>query len=196
MNDKTKQVGQTNATKVIQKAASQVKVNPIVDVVNKPGVKSKEELAVLVKQVGESEIKETQVVIPEEQVAPEPVLETLQEVQMFQQYKCSKPSMRMMTSKGKKLYFIKFELLTQDEDIIEYLDYEITQNPRLGITKGAMMSLDEKDPMAALKRQHIAEYIAEQAKKASDAALGITRDMGTTDRASHIMASHSGNVAN
>lgn len=154
-----------------------------------------------VMQKATAKVKETkvQVVIPEEQATPKPVeliVESLQVQQMFQQYRYSKPSCRMITTKGKKFSFVEFELLTQDEDIITYLDNEIKLNPRLGITKGALMSVDDKDPMAALKRQHVAEYLTEQKQKAIDKVAGITRNMGVTENAINVGATHSGQVAN
>lgn len=131
------------------------------------------------------------------QIVEEFPAETLQEAQQFQHYKSSRNSTRMITSSGKKIAFCNFALYTQDEDIIDYLDHEIKQNKLLGITKGALMSVEDKDPMAALKSQHIAEYLETEAKKASDAKLGKTVNMGNTKPAgaAKINPAHSGNVA-
>ena len=138
--------------------------------------------------------KESNPVKTEEQVTTE----NLQKAQMFQHYKCSRPSTRMITSCGKKIVFAKFELYTQDEDIIAYLDTEIKQNKMLGITKGSLMSVEDKDPMAALKRQHYEEFKKEQEEKAVDAVNGVTKNMGSTKSAgaAKINPAHSGNVAN
>lgn len=137
-----------------------------------------------------------------EQSAPEVLAldaaKTMQEQGVWQHYKCSRQSMRMTTTCGKKFHFAQFEMLTQDEDVIGYLDSEIKNNSMIGITKGALMTADDKDPMAALKRKHIAEYIAEQAKAAADKASGIIPDMGSTKAAGthQLNPAHSGNVAN
>lgn len=101
------------------------------------------------------------------------------EVQKFQHYKSARIAMRLLTKEGKKIIFTGYEFLTQDEDIITYLDYEI-KNGLPGITKGKLMSMDEANPMEALKREHFKEFKAAQIKEASDKAAGIIRDMGNT----------------
>lgn len=153
-------------------------------------VTSKLDLSALKAKVQENAVAQ--------QAEIEPTVKTLQEQAVWQHYKSSRQSMRMTTTCGKKFHFAQFEMLTQDEDIIGYLDSEISNNPMLGITKGALMNADDKDPMAALKRKHIAEYVAEQAKKAANAASGIIPDMGSTKAAgaSQLNPAHSGQVAN
>lgn len=142
-------------------------------------------------QTEQQESKEPEVLVLDES-------KSMREQGVWQHYKGSRQSMRMTTTCGKKFYFAQFELLTQDEDVIGYLDAEIKNNPMIGITKGALMTADDKDPMAALKRKHIAEYIAEQAKQASDTASGIVPDMGSTkvEGAPQLNPANSGNVAN
>ncbi len=101
------------------------------------------------------------------------------EEQKFQHYKSSRLSMRMITIKGKKIQFTGHQFITTDKDIIEYIDSEI----RLGlnvVTKGPLLTSAESDPMEQLRKKHIKEYLEQQAKEASDKALGITRDMGNT----------------
>jgi len=91
----------------------------------------------------------------------------------FQHYKASRPNVRMVTLTGKPITFINFQFITADKDVIEYLDSEIDQG--LGIiTKGKLMTAEEADPMAALKRKIIAEYEAEK-------SCVPARDMGTTE---------------
>ena len=93
----------------------------------------------------------------------------------YQHYKSSRPSMRMITTEGKNISFTGYEFLTQDEDIIEYLDYELSKGLP-GITKGELMTLSDKDPMEALKRKIIKEYEDKKAKEASDKSRGVTKE--------------------
>lgn len=109
-----------------------------------------------------------------------------QEAAKFQHYASSRISMRMITDKGKKITFTKFEFLTQDEEIMEYLDAQIKEakytGRNLGITKGNLLTYDDIDPMAVLKRKHIAEYLAAEQKELADKATGKAgaKDMGTS----------------
>ena len=112
----------------------------------------------------------------------------------YQHYKSSRPSMRMITTEGKNISFTGYEFLTQDEDIIEYLDYELSKGLP-GITKGELMTLSDKDPMEALKRKIIKEYEDKKAKEASDKSRGVTKDMGNT-QVSRVNPLSSDNTAN
>jgi len=98
----------------------------------------------------------------------------------YQHYKSSRVAMRLITTKGKKIIFTGYEFLTQDEEIIKYLDSEINQGLTC-ITKGGVVTLDDRDPMAAMKRKIIAEHEEKKAKEASDAVKGITQNMGKTE---------------
>ena len=146
--------------------------SPIMDTISKAGVQTTEEFMTAMKET-----------------------RTLQEQQKFQHYKCARPSMRMITSAGKRINFAKFELFTQDEDIIAYLDAEIKINPNVGVIKGALMSVEDKDPMAALKRQHYLEFQQQKEAEAVAAAKGEVPDMGNTSGAKFV-ATHSGQTAN
>ena len=95
----------------------------------------------------------------------------------FHQYKSSRPSMRMLTTEGVKIIFTNFTCITKNPLIIAYLDAEIKLGLR-DVVATEMLETDEKDPMAALKAKHFAEFKATQVREASDKALGITRDMG------------------
>jgi hypothetical protein len=90
----------------------------------------------------------------EPKAAPEPE-------NIYQQYTCSRVSTCMITPLGKRANFTNYEYYTKDPDIIEYLDAEIEFGVR-GIKKGALVAAEDINPMAALKRQHIEEFLASQ----------------------------------
>jgi hypothetical protein len=125
-----------------------------------------------------------------------------QETAKFQHYQSSRIAMRMITDKGKKIIFTKFEFLTQDEEIITYLDTQIAEakytGRNLGITKGKLLTYDDIDPMAVLKRKHIAEYLASEQQELADKATGKAgaKDMGKTAGASAIKPTSTSQVAN
>lgn len=98
----------------------------------------------------------------------------------FQHYAYSKQSTQMITPTGKKFSFVASKLITDDEEIIEYLDTEI-KNGLNTITKGALLSAKESDPMRKIKAQAVEDYKKEQAELAKNDALGIKADMGSTD---------------
>lgn len=87
--------------------------------------------------------------------------------------------MQLRTTTGKKIGFVGNAFITADPDCIAYLDAEIKAGLNV-ITKGKLLTSKEADPMEQLKAKHIAEYKAEQEKIATDAAKGVTRDMGNT----------------
>ena len=89
----------------------------------------------------------------------------------FQYYNCSIQSMRMCTSNGTPIIFKDFQLVTDNIDIIAYLEHELSKElESQGITRGALLTKEEMDPMEVLRKQHIAEYIASEAA-ATAAAL-------------------------
>jgi len=103
----------------------------------------------------------------------------LQSKNLHQHYTSSRASVGLITTKGKKINFVGHEFYTQDPEIIDYLDTEIGLG--LGvITKGKPVTSASRDPIANLRAQIIEEHEAKKAKEASDEALGITKDMGTT----------------
>lgn len=117
--------------------------------------------------------------------------------QKFQHYHSSRISMRLVTTTGKRITFTGFEFITQDEDIIDYLNSEIDQGLP-GIAKGKFMTAAEADPMEALRRKHFEEFKVAQVQEAADKAAGITREMGETEGSQGKMlgAAGSGQVAN
>jgi hypothetical protein len=80
---------------------------------------------------------------------------------IFQHYSSSRVSTCLVTTAGVRINFTNYEYYTKNPDIIEYLNEAIAVGLR-GITKGEMVSKDELSPMAALKRKHIAEFLASQ----------------------------------
>lgn len=115
----------------------------------------------------------------------------------YQHYSSARIAMRLITDKGKRIVFTGYEFLTQDEDIIEYLDTEIKQGLP-GIAKGKLMTASESDPMEALRRKHIKEYEDQKAEEAANASRGITKNMGTTENSggATVKPVTSGQVAN
>ncbi len=101
------------------------------------------------------------------------------EDQKFQHYSSSRQSMRMITTTGRKVIFVNYRYITCEKEIMAYLDDEIEGGLNV-ITKGDLLTSKEADPMEALKTKHIAEYLLTQQEAAKDAAIGITKDMGTT----------------
>lgn len=94
----------------------------------------------------------------------------------YQCYASSRPSMQLITTKGKRIAFVSSQFITTDRDIIEYLDDEISRGLNL-VTKGKPMTADEIDPMSALKKKHIAEYLAKEQEELADRATGKMRDI-------------------
>lgn len=97
----------------------------------------------------------------------------------FQEYKSALSSVRLITDgkPGIRITFTNFKLLTQTKEVIEYLNKEIKLGLP-GITKGALLSLDDVNPMQTLRREMEAKVRAEMAEEAKNAALGKTKDMG------------------
>jgi len=118
-----------------------------------------------------------------EVAAPVPAVEVVAEEQeiKYQHYSSSKQSVSLISPLGRKISFINFEHITCEESVIEYLDQEIKDGMRL-ITKGALMTREEADPMSALRKKFIKEYEAEKQAAAVKVAMGEVADMGKTDK--------------
>lgn len=109
--------------------------------------------------------------------APEPKVEAT----VFQHYASSRIAMRLVTTNGKKISFTNYQFITADPDIIDYLDAEIKAGINV-ITKGKAMTSEEADPMASLKRKHIAEYLEQQKEESAKAP----RDFSGSEESSKI----------
>jgi len=79
----------------------------------------------------------------------------------YKQYTSSKISTCLFTPTGKRINFTNYEYYTKDPEIMEYLDYEIA-NGLIGFKAGKMVKAEDINPMAALKRRHIEEFLASQ----------------------------------
>ena len=97
----------------------------------------------------------------------------------YQQYASSRNSMKMITTTGRKIIFVGYKYMTCEQDIIDYLDDEISKGLNV-VTKGELLTSKEADPMEALKKKHIQEYLAKEQQELTDIALGKTKDMGNT----------------
>lgn len=106
-------------------------------------------------------------------------LNTTSNDQKYQHYTSARQSMKMITTKGRKVVFVNYQYITCEQEIIKYLDDEIDNGIKV-ITKGKLLTSKEADPMEALKTKHIAEFLAAQQQEKKDAALGKTKDMGNT----------------
>lgn len=100
------------------------------------------------------------------------------EEKKFQMYHSSTPGICLMTPGGKKIAFSHHDLITDDEEVISYIDREIKAGMPF-ITKGELVTSEDLDPMASLKRKHFEEFLAMEAEEAKQLALGNTKDFGT-----------------
>lgn len=112
----------------------------------------------------------------------------------FQEYKSARSAMRLITTGGIRITFTNFKLLTQNPDVIEYLDKEIKSGLQ-GVTKGELLTLDEVNPMATLRREIEQEVRAKLIQEAADKAAGVSKDMGSTEFKANISPANSDNVA-
>jgi len=80
-------------------------------------------------------------------------------------YFSSMPFMNYIFSKGTTAVFRHHRFATDKEDEIQQLDYEIKMgHPYISVKADAMYETEEfADPLGALKKKFIAEYLAEQA---------------------------------
>ena len=97
----------------------------------------------------------------------------------FQHYSSSLQSTKLITTTGKKICFVNFQFITSDQDHIDYLNDEITKGLKC-ISKGKLMTAEEANPMNALKKAFIKEYVEEQKQLAAKEAMGESKDMGNT----------------
>ncbi len=87
--------------------------------------------------------------------------------EQYQQYTSSRISTCLITPTGKRINFTNYEYYTKDPEIIAYLDNLIKARVR-GFTKGAVVTAEDINPMAALKRKHIQEFLDSQAGRKFD----------------------------
>ena len=136
-----------------EKKALEEEAAPVDDSVSEAEVLAKEE-------VEAAEVVEAQVDIEALRKASAPAIK-----KEYQQYTSSRSSMKMITKKGVPITFINYQYITDNKECIEYLNAEIAAGLNL-VEKGDLVSSEEADPMSALKKRHIEEYLAEQAIEA------------------------------
>ena len=119
---------------------------------------------------------------------------TLVVEEKFQEYKAARSSMRLITDGGIRITFTNFRLLTQTKEVIEYLDDQLKKGLQ-GITKGELLTMADVNPMATLRREMEAKVRAEIAEELKQAALGNTKDMGSTEHSAQISPANTKNVA-
>jgi len=83
-------------------------------------------------------------------------------------------SCRMITKGGRNIAFVLGKYVTAVPEEIQYLQEEISLgNSRISVIPGKeQMTADDLDPMKALKKQHIKEYLADQALLDKNVAAG------------------------
>lgn len=92
----------------------------------------------------------------------------------FQYYNSALESVRMCTSGGIPIIFKDYQLVTDNVDIIAYLEHELSRGLKLqGITRGALLTKEEMDPMEVLRKQIIDEY---EASKVADTAAALEKE--------------------
>ena len=79
----------------------------------------------------------------------------------FQQYTSALVATCLFTPTGKRINFANYEYYTKDSEIIEYMDAQLKIGLR-GFKKGEIVLAEDINPMAALKRKHIEEFLASQ----------------------------------
>ena len=99
----------------------------------------------------------------EEAPAPAPVSDTNTDADdpLFQQYSSARQSCSLITPTGARINFTNYEFYTKEPAFIEYIDSLIDSGVR-GFKKGKAVHASEVNPMAALKRKHIEEFLASQ----------------------------------
>ena len=118
-----------------------------------------------------NEVVDTRPEIDEDLLPPEP------EEKEYHVYHCARDNMRMHTPDGQEIRFTHKRHITDNPKHIEYLDSEVEAgNIFISVDKEKpVVTSSDLDPMAALKRKHIKEFLAEQA---AQAAANAPRDMG------------------
>jgi len=91
----------------------------------------------------------------------------------FQTYKSSLPTQRLVTESGRVIHITAGKYITKDKEEIEYLN-SLIKSGFSYISKGASITSEEADPMAALRAKIKAELLAEMQQEAPK-----LRDLGT-----------------
>ena len=99
------------------------------------------------------------------------------DVKKYNQYFSSRPSINIMMTNGQRIRFVGGVYMTEHPDEIAFLDAEIRAGNNMIMVKKGQEQIDSDalDPLAAIKKKAIEDYIAQQALAANP-----NRDMGST----------------
>lgn len=98
----------------------------------------------------------------------------------FHHYISARVAPRLATEKGHKIRFTDHRHLTQNEEVIEYLDREIKAHNLPGITIEEIVSTSDIDPQASLRKRARKELLKELQAEAAGGGVGSeNRDMGS-----------------
>ena len=111
---------------------------------------------------------------PTESTAPTAPASAPKEEAIYSSYTSSRQAVKTITPAGKKIQFIDFKYITDDEDCIAYLD-QCIKDKVPGITKGSNVASYSLDPMAGLRRKFFKEF------KEAEAAEQELRDFTAKD---------------
>lgn len=100
---------------------------------------------------------------------------TAKDKELYQHFTSARISTCFITPGGKRVNFTNYEYYTKDPEIIAYLEKEIASNPRCGVTVGEKVAAEDINPMAALKRKHIQEFLESQ-KGRDFSAANVTEE--------------------
>jgi len=113
------------------------------------------------------------VVPKQEQAVPVPV-----PTKLYHKFRLVRPTGKMLTDKGLAIIFINYLCITDNPQIISYLNNEIEAGLGLVTAEGTVTS-ESLNPMEDMKKRHIAEYLKEQeALKETTAGAGNILNTG------------------
>ena len=105
-------------------------------------------------------------------------------VATFHQYKSARPSIKTLTDSGIVIAFSGFKFVTDNQEVIDYLDGQIAKKGLPGITKvDELLTSANQDPMQIIRDRHFKEFKALEARRKSEAAIGEAQDMGNSNPA-------------
>ena len=97
---------------------------------------------------------------------------------LYHKFRLVRPTGKMLTDKGLAIIFINYLCITDNPQIISYLNNEIEAGLGLVTAEGTVTS-ESLNPMEDMKKRHIAEYLKEQeALKETTAGAGNILNTG------------------
>lgn len=96
---------------------------------------------------------------------------------VFNQYFSSRPMISIIMPSGRKLSFVGGRLVTDEEEVIGFLDSQIKSKHPMIFTRTGEEKIEDAtlDPLAALRAKFFAEF-----QEAQKAAVDPSNDMGNT----------------